>query len=691
MIVNTLLKQESLEIKNQSRLNSKTLVRRSLFVRLIKVVTDVDLSQLATKYFYTVDRWIKTRGKRDTVLRLGKVYHCALNYYLNQDNPEYPFLKTIKGFPFIVKEGRFYKDNPKGIQAVLTLLGYYRTILAPGIPNLDSITEPGKDIPENLITNLISNAPSSWNFDIDDLEEIKHHLRFKTGPSGPSVKTLLMDLKALEDDSKLLEYLVKFIELSEKSDNFLSDLEYFLENNETKESTKNKHSIISIKRELGGKDRPFAIVDYWSQCALKPLHDKLLKILRTIHQDSTFDQGEGAKKVKEWSKGNKPIFSLDLSKATDRFPAQLQMKLLGKISANIKFAEMWYKLMTQRDFSYRGKRYRWSVGQPLGAYSSWAMFTLTHHLVVLSAAKIAKVPLEYVILGDDIVLRGKELSEEYIKIMDSLGVSFSLTKSVTSIEAAEFAKRLFYKGHEVSPIPGTLMTQVLLNGMLSLDLFHQIILRGNWSLEFANLQLPDFINSFKGLIPEKELVKMRSLLLFPFPGKASRLCATSILVGHTNSLDLKDEEIQLLELYSKYNYLIRRYNAVMKQGDTEVSSQLNRLELVGVTPQNRFNHPAYSGLETLRRQRSEAHRALGKLWSSFGLIKSDLNYPSINLISFESLTPSFKKRRVEEGKARLEFTQIVFEYNNVKALDPTMTVKKFTAKKFAETKLPTVS
>ncbi|KAF9914618.1 hypothetical protein FBU30_002438, partial [Linnemannia zychae] len=34
---------------------------------------------------------------------------------------------------------------------------------------------------------------------------------------------------------------------------------------------------------------------------------------------------------------------------------------------------------------------KYEVGQPMGAYSSWAMLALTHHIVVLYAAKLAGV------------------------------------------------------------------------------------------------------------------------------------------------------------------------------------------------------------------------------------------------------------------------------------------------------------
>lgn len=39
-----------------------------------------------------------------------------------------------------------------------------------------------------------------------------------------------------------------------------------------------------------GKTRAVAILDYWSQTALRPVHDLLFRVLRTIPQDVTFAQ-----------------------------------------------------------------------------------------------------------------------------------------------------------------------------------------------------------------------------------------------------------------------------------------------------------------------------------------------------------------------------------------------------------------
>jgi hypothetical protein len=79
------------------------------------------------------------------------------------------------------------------------------------------------------------------------------------------------------------------------------------------------------------KVRVIAVGDYFSQTALRPLHQFLFRILKRIPQDMTFNQG----KFKETINNNKLFYSLDLTAATDRFPIELIAKLLeGRFPEN---------------------------------------------------------------------------------------------------------------------------------------------------------------------------------------------------------------------------------------------------------------------------------------------------------------------------------------------------------------------
>jgi len=59
---------------------------------------------------------------------------------------------------------------------------------------------------------------------------------------------------------------------------------------------------------------------------------------------------------------------------------------------------------------------------------------------------------DYLVLGDDIVIFDKKISQRYLDLCSGLGVSINISKSVISekSETIEFAKRTSYKGHDVS-------------------------------------------------------------------------------------------------------------------------------------------------------------------------------------------------------------------------------------------------
>jgi hypothetical protein len=102
--------------------------------------------------------------------------------------------------------------------------------------------------------------------------------------------------------------------------------------------------------------------------------------------------------------------SIDLSSATDRLPISLQVILLKVLLEDLVpdsqlFAESWRDLLVKRKYatgfsnpdSYTKERrftvksdtpsdVEYSVGQPMGALSSWAMLAITHHAMMQFSA-----------------------------------------------------------------------------------------------------------------------------------------------------------------------------------------------------------------------------------------------------------------------------------------------------------------
>jgi hypothetical protein len=142
------------------------------------------------------------------------------------------------------------------------------------------------------------------------------------------------------------------------------------------------------------------------------------------------------------------IASFDLSAATDRLPAALQVQILNLFGVP---GDLWISLL-QRPYYYVRKTkegsksstvYEYAVGQPMGAYSSWGMLALTHHIIVQVAANRVGITnwfRDYAVLGDDIIIANDLVAESYRALMNDLGVEINMTKSHHG-NVAEFAKR----------------------------------------------------------------------------------------------------------------------------------------------------------------------------------------------------------------------------------------------------------
>jgi hypothetical protein len=234
--------------------------------------------------------------------------------------------------------------------------------------------------------------------------------------------------------------------------------------------TNNPIGKLGLKVEAAGKMRVFAMVDPWTQWILAPLHKGIFHVLERIPQDGTFQQTKPLKAAFEGMA--KPLFSMDLSAATDRLPIRIQKPLIASLFGMSQMeSDAWVNILVGRKYNLSakmnnltGNKYlnglTYSVGQPMGALSSWAMLAFTHHFIVQSAAwetgvapKGSWFP-DYAILGDDIVIFNAKVAKAYHRLIVALGVECNLAKSICSPKgtALEFAKKTIYRGTDVSPI-----------------------------------------------------------------------------------------------------------------------------------------------------------------------------------------------------------------------------------------------
>lgn len=257
---------------------------------------------------------------------------------------------------------------------------------------------------------------------------------------------------------------------------------------------------LSTIKEAAGKRRIIAITDWWTQTLLKPLHMAISKVLKIIPQDGTFDQW---KPLETWVlprlRLGAKAFSFDLSSATDRLPINLQVQILDYFFPGLGLK---WKALLDREWIFQKKPVRYAVGQPMGAYSSWVMLALSHHVIVQLAALRAGWTSwfpHYALLGDDIVIADEDVARHYQSIIKSLGVEINLGKSIISETGLiEFAKRWAFGLHgEISAFPPGLLLGVWRNKfMLPIMILH--LVNHNW-LYFPS-QLIGALDSLKTIL-----------------------------------------------------------------------------------------------------------------------------------------------------------------------------------------------
>lgn len=106
----------------------------------------------------------------------------------------------------------------------------------------------------------------------------------------------------------------------------------------------------------------------------------------------------------------------------------------------------------------------YSVGQAMGAYSSFAMLAVFNHVCIAIAARRAGITTfftDYCVLGDDVVIAHDGVADEYYKLLMYLGLDISAAKSIISNEFAEFAKRLIGPGINYTPLGAGVILQSL--------------------------------------------------------------------------------------------------------------------------------------------------------------------------------------------------------------------------------------
>jgi len=444
----------------------------NLHIKILKRLLMLVFPHKELKFFRSfvsnLFKWIKDWGLIHTIKYYKQMrLHCT-RYICGQ-----PLLSntmsiglTKDGWPkkLLFLKSFVDKGVTSDLKFVLTILNFSRSWVLNNsdwskvIPNYSSITDfpkgkytiPGGFINKFVKKHSLKRKPPVFSKDI-------LYLSTKAGPDGPATLTAYHNLLQYS-----YEEMQKIFNITDENgaDFFSKSYKYAWENNLI--ATKSKtNGVLSFVKDPEAKLRIIAISDYYTQLFLKPIHNIILFMLKGSFSicDRTFTQDP----MHKWEENEHSFWSLDLSSATDRFPIDLQRRLLVRIF-NEEFASSWQYLLSNRKFTTpSGDIVKYSTGQPMGTYSSWAVFTLTHHLLVHYCAYLEGIEdfNQYILLGDDIVIKNDNVAQRYIKVITSMGVEVSLNKTHVSKDTYEFAKRW------IKPFSKTEITGIPLKGIIN--------------------------------------------------------------------------------------------------------------------------------------------------------------------------------------------------------------------------------
>nr|UTQ48823.1 RNA-dependent RNA polymerase [Monilinia fructicola mitovirus 6] len=445
----------------------KTKMKKRTY-QIVKTICEVFLSTKEFTYVIglvmgRIHKLLKHNGTLWTVTYLKQARLHVTRFYcgspLKVNNKGVSLDKD--GFPSIFKECKplIQSENILLRKFVFTLINISRTIKprrGEDIPvSLDSITQPWSGKFNKLNLHIMKKVLEESNIGLSlrstGLEDLE--LTTKSGPHGPQTLSALYSMKRY--NAGLASRIMGL--LSEELWKYFKDLYTYSLKMPDEFTPKGEKATTHLRRLAVVKDpeckmRVVAMFDWWSQIALKSLSDALFKTLSCIDSDRTYTQDPHF----HWKRDpGHLLWSIDLTAATDRFPIQVQEQVLSLLT-NRALARDWADMMTGDEFAYKGRSIAYAVGQPMGAYSSWPMFTLTHHVLVRYAAYLNGISAfnMYMVLGDDIVINHNKVAKTYIRLLRGLGVEPSPTKTHVSKHTYEFAKRWIDTRHgEITGLP----------------------------------------------------------------------------------------------------------------------------------------------------------------------------------------------------------------------------------------------
>jgi hypothetical protein len=383
-----------------------------------------------------------SRGEEASLEFVKNLRGALLNYLSGDLKPTPEIGLTKDGVPkFLGPLIPYVRERSHLVIAgICTVLWSTRSLKIGKDPNFDSITQPAtRDVP-----NISMFMGSFWRelgynpclVRPRSLLARPEAYRSKSGPNGHALLTARLDANQIPESLRSDIVDVGGPRLGHLIDVARAEVTEHLYCKFFPLPEKVLTKVMSLRRLSSFKDkeakiRIIGILDWYSQLALKPLHLYLARACSKIRQDCTLDQSN----FKNLILGQRTYHSIDLSNATDRFPIALISNLL-KAQLPETYVDAWKRIMVGYPFDTNLGSVSYSVGNPMGAYSSFASFALCHHYLIYYCCKVLGKSwkgLPYALLGDDIVICDDEVAAMYLEVISSLGLEYSKAKTHKSL------------------------------------------------------------------------------------------------------------------------------------------------------------------------------------------------------------------------------------------------------------------
>jgi hypothetical protein len=501
----------------------------SIFIKMFNI-DEIEIKHLSI-LFKTIGKMWRECGLSHTIKYL-KLARLHATRFMTGEPLIFKEHQTISvsidkdGFPKIFRpwKGAITSKARWGVVKVLTILTIsraFRRFKTDKLPiDLDPIVKPSKYDDGVINWALIDEVILSMRLRklrIEDLRKTDWKLFSSAGPDGLSAKTALLTLYKMSWSvvfslgqlvgKKTRDYLnnlrtwavsPEFLQLTNPNIKWYNIGRDDWEDN-PRERTSPWIRKLGLVEDPELKARVIAIFDYYSQNILNSISKQVFELLKSIPSDRTFSQDPYFNHY-GFRENEDHYWSIDLSSATDRFPLALQVQLLKRLGLKEIEAKSWSDVMVGSPFMIPSswklplKEVYYRAGQPMGARSSWPVFTLCHHIIVKYCARLCgyKQFDNYIILGDDIVIKDDKVSKKYFEVMNLIDVQTSENKTHKSLTTYEFAKRWIRNGEEISPIPISGIIDNISNLGVIYQIFYEICVTRN----LVGFQLGNFSKGF---------------------------------------------------------------------------------------------------------------------------------------------------------------------------------------------------